>query len=585
MNSIKRQSSTDELYGGTSKKLPMMLEGKSKSIINIEALSNEIFYEIFEYLDGCHIYKAFSNLNTRFQQFFINPFIPLKFKLFAYEKSDLEDLYKYMIIPNKHIVISLSLLNVLTVKQFFSLYNIDFSFNRLQSLVLHGIKLDKLLPLLLGLTCLPQFFSLFIYLDDNSKDLTDLYQLIFNLPFLNYNKLVSNSHRRLISLPIDDIQQFTNIKYLFINHYCTCDNLFDILLYTPQLSRLNVKYLCQVHDIIPNEMPIILSNLTHITIEELDLPFDVFEIFITEITSTLQVLSIGIKSINFTYLNANRWEQLISQHIPYLSKFHFEYYEKIPSLSNEHHNLLKQFTTFFWIKQQLFFEIHIDTAEWSVEEIIFSIHPYRLPDLHPEHVLNSSILSSQGIQLVISSIDERDHDFLLNDYIKSIITSTNITCLTINSNMVSSCVLIEMLEILHNLDSLTILYSSRLLKSHGCSQKSKHHNLSTTTNITKVNMCHVTKIEQVNFILKFCSHIQHLQIECTNDIELSSLIRFIFIEKNAYIKDLVSLCLWIWKVNDDMIQILPTIVDDEQILHQYRIEHINDKIYLQLNVL
>ncbi|CAF5096150.1 unnamed protein product, partial [Rotaria magnacalcarata] len=47
-------------------------------------------------------------------------------------------------------------------------------------------------------------------------------------------------------------------------------------------------------------------------------------------TSKLQVLSIGIISMNFTYLDVNQWEQLISQHIPYLSKFHFEHYEKMP---------------------------------------------------------------------------------------------------------------------------------------------------------------------------------------------------------------------------------------------------------------
>jgi hypothetical protein len=132
-----------------------------------------------------------------------------------------------------------------------------------------------------------------------------------------------------------------------------------------------VKYLCQLHDIILNEIPIILSNLTHITIEELDLPFDIFEIFIKEMTSKLQVLSIGKISMNFTYLDVNQWEQLISQHIPYLSKFQFEYYEKMPSLSNDHHNLLKQFTTFFLIKQQWFFEIHIDTQLNGVLKKLF----------------------------------------------------------------------------------------------------------------------------------------------------------------------------------------------------------------------
>jgi hypothetical protein len=38
-----------------------------RSITSIENLSNEFFHEIFDYLDGWDIYKAFLNLNYRFQ--------------------------------------------------------------------------------------------------------------------------------------------------------------------------------------------------------------------------------------------------------------------------------------------------------------------------------------------------------------------------------------------------------------------------------------------------------------------------------------------------------------------------------------
>ncbi len=46
----------------------MKLGEFDRSITCIKNLSNECFYEIFDYLDGCQIYEAFSNLNYRFQQ-------------------------------------------------------------------------------------------------------------------------------------------------------------------------------------------------------------------------------------------------------------------------------------------------------------------------------------------------------------------------------------------------------------------------------------------------------------------------------------------------------------------------------------
>jgi hypothetical protein len=50
------------------------------SINCIENLSNELFYEIFNYLYAWDIYNAFSNLNYRFQQLLDNSSILYKIK-------------------------------------------------------------------------------------------------------------------------------------------------------------------------------------------------------------------------------------------------------------------------------------------------------------------------------------------------------------------------------------------------------------------------------------------------------------------------------------------------------------------------
>ena len=51
-------------------------------IKQLEDLSNELVYEVFDYLDGCDIHQAFSNLNGRFQCLLTNSLLPLKIQFF-----------------------------------------------------------------------------------------------------------------------------------------------------------------------------------------------------------------------------------------------------------------------------------------------------------------------------------------------------------------------------------------------------------------------------------------------------------------------------------------------------------------------
>ena len=75
-----------------------------------------------------------------------------------------------------------------------------------------------------------------------------------------------------------------------------------------------------------------------------------------------------------SYLDADLWEQLISQHMPQLRKFHFQHRE---SSNNNlqltpHHQLINQFTSPFWIARQWIFEIATDGLD-----ILYSIQLYR----------------------------------------------------------------------------------------------------------------------------------------------------------------------------------------------------------------
>jgi hypothetical protein len=83
----------------------------------IENLLDEVFHEIFNYLDDCHIYEAFSNFNHRFEQLLHSPLL----------------LYK-----------------IDEVNIFFSSFIIDSLFNRLELFAVRWIDPDLVIPLLVN---------------------------------------------------------------------------------------------------------------------------------------------------------------------------------------------------------------------------------------------------------------------------------------------------------------------------------------------------------------------------------------------------------------------------------------------------
>ncbi|CAF3188168.1 unnamed protein product [Rotaria socialis] len=98
MNKFKRKLVFNELLEEPTKKFRSYLSYGTnvidifliidQLIICLEDLSNEIFYEIFDYLNGCEIVKAFSNLNFRFKQLLYSSSLLIKthFYLFNYDK-------------------------------------------------------------------------------------------------------------------------------------------------------------------------------------------------------------------------------------------------------------------------------------------------------------------------------------------------------------------------------------------------------------------------------------------------------------------------------------------------------------------
>jgi hypothetical protein len=350
------------------------------SITQLEHLSNEILYEIFEYLDICFIYNIFSNLNIRFEYLLKYSSIPIKLNLSWTSKLTFEHYYEHIIVPNLSRIISLHIPNPLVIKSFLSSFSIDTLFTRLESLNFGRTNSNDIISLLNNLKLLPRLFSLSININDPSYSINNIYQLITTLPVLKYCKISSENSEPIFSLPIHPRQnkeKESSIEHLIINGICQLYQLDAILSYTPRLTHLS----CHSLQIDNNKMPepTIMINLRKLYIDLGSIPFNLFKLFLCKVSSQLEILRI---SANYqkSYLDANEWQQLISYHLPNLRIFDIQFKSELCNnhdKSIEYDKLIEKFNSKFWFERNWFFTYQNCRGTYGLFKIFYSVNPYR----------------------------------------------------------------------------------------------------------------------------------------------------------------------------------------------------------------
>lgn len=342
----------------------------------MEYLSNEIFYEIFDYLDACDICKAFTNLNYRFENLVSHSSFLFKFNLQTQSDSLLENRCRKLIIPNSHRILSLHLKSESIIIHFFNFCTIDSSFSRLESIVLDRLECRQLLPILFYLNSLPRLFSLTITIEeDYYYTLTDIYRLIFSLPALKYNKIsIKGDFDELgLELPITINAKLSTIKYFVIDYYCTFEQLASLLRYLPNLCHLICDRIIEPDYDFKTYSCLRLPKLKSMSIQKLDTAFSDFESFMRELSCDLETLRIN-SSWSVGYFDANRWERLIKKSLQNLKQFYFKCDYCIDNDSNEKpfSDSIKQFLSPFWMEKKWCSEIKIYR-----DCVIFFMYPRR----------------------------------------------------------------------------------------------------------------------------------------------------------------------------------------------------------------
>jgi hypothetical protein len=338
----------------------------SVSITCIEHLSNEVLYEVFDYLDGCEIYHAFFNLNSRFQHLITCSSLLLKIKFRPRTQSELIQLGENVIFPNRHHLLSLAIEKKSFINDFFIYHILDSSFIRLQSIVLKDVEAHNSLFIVSCLKPLPHLFSLTMSMTTRwIYNLNHIYRTILSFPFLKYNKLslppVSQCDNPNIFIPVAINEQFSTIEYLVIDHQCAFFEIYSLILHTPRVRHLICRKILKESNALKDQNRITLSNLTHISMDICVRSSDDFGVFMTKLFAPVQVLRIRYHSTT-DHLDDHGWEQLIRTNLPYLRKFHYENHQCFSRYEENDFDFTKinQFTSPFWVERQWFGELILD---------------------------------------------------------------------------------------------------------------------------------------------------------------------------------------------------------------------------------
>ncbi|CAF1359208.1 unnamed protein product [Adineta steineri] len=541
---------------------------------SIENLSNEIFYEIFDYLDGLDICIAFSNLNYRFQQLLICSSFRYKINFdFSTKREKFLNNYKQI----QHQIYSVSFIIPKTsMNELLISFQIDCSFNNLQSIRIDNIGKDKLISLLIHLSELPCLHSLNIQTTDSIEDLNYIYQLIFSLPKLKSNELSSHRNEDSISILMPNNNQISPIEYLKIAHSYTFDELNTLISYTPNLRRLNLSHANIDDSDIEDMLPMNLNNLIHLSIFTNSLNFDEFELFIEKMNSKLKSLRvIAYSNQDITYLYADRWQKLISENFSQLEKFSLCFDEsRMGRNCPIYDGGLNQFSSPFWIQRNLIFDIEI--YEYNIHYYVRS-YKYRW-----YNDINSSHEHSKSTQLTIKYVYTDEPVFFLLDQIKRVLNFTQIYHLNIEQQITEE----RLMQIIHLLpDLITInLYSLSFYEEYPFLNQGYPTTsaLEHAKNIKYVYLDQTSTIKDIYFLMSFCPQMEYLSVECIKNMNIQLFLKDILKEINQkHYEYLHLLCIFIRTADDQMIKQLNQMIYDEKLLLDYTIHRRSYNIYLK----
>lgn len=325
---------------------------------------------MFEFLDHFHIYEGFFNQNSRFRQLLTHSNIPIHIDLSHLSKSACKRYKRDFLDHHIDRISSLRISNPCMHDLIFPSLEAMFPFDRLNNLILQNIEYISLTTLLDRLIRLSRLSSLTIATIDHVTYKATIYRQIFRLPQLKYCKISWSGWRDSGSL-VECKDEFSTIEHLIIATSISVYELNALLSYVPQLRRLSI-HLERTWSFSQPKRLAVCHQLNHLNLRVDSVRFQTLEQVFTEILPTNELIDLTLTihdSSDDTYLNATRWEQLLTIYTPKLQIF--DLHCDISAYDeNSRLNINKEFSSSFWMKQKWTFA-HYSYSKRFNKHILF----------------------------------------------------------------------------------------------------------------------------------------------------------------------------------------------------------------------
>ncbi len=194
-----------------------------------------------------------------------------------------------------------------------------------------------------------------------------------------------------------------------------------------------------------------------------------------------------------------------------------------------------------------------------------------------------SIETGQSAEVIVNCLLSAEYHTSIFNQIRTFATVIEFTHLDIRHDGFFVDIFFQLLCILPDLDLLKVLSLSVMelnILSNG-DMKSFYSILSTNNKITKVVFQKLTALVQVQFFICLCPRMKYFEIHPSTNIDPKSLVRLILVENLINVPHLCTLCFCISTANDKLIKELQEVMKFEKLPHDYQINRLCDKIYIQ----